>query len=69
MLSLSDIANTPLPAGTKGLPLDGSIVRPADFTARSLNVLRGAGYFSVSKIDQPWDPHRASSQRSKYGHE
>ncbi|HEY2399263.1 MAG TPA: hypothetical protein VGI23_02860 [Steroidobacteraceae bacterium] len=41
MLSLSDIANTPLPAGTKGLPLDGSIVRPADFTARSLNVLRG----------------------------
>jgi D-serine dehydratase len=41
MLSLSDIANTPLPAGTKGLPLDGSIVRPADLNARGLNVLRG----------------------------
>ena len=31
----------PLPAGTKGLPLDGSIVRPADLTGRGLNVLRG----------------------------
>jgi len=41
MLSLSDIANTPLPAGTKGLPLDGSIVRPADLSGRGLNVLRG----------------------------
>jgi D-serine dehydratase len=41
MLSLSDIADTPLPAGTKGLPLDGSIVRPADLNARGLNVLRG----------------------------
>jgi D-serine dehydratase len=41
MLSLSDIANTPLPPGTKGLPLDGSIIRPADLTGRGLNVLRG----------------------------
>ena len=41
MLSLSDIANTPLPAGTKGVPLDGSIVRPADLSGRGLNVLRG----------------------------
>lgn len=41
MLSLSDIANTPLPPGTKGMPLDGSIVRPADLQARGLNVLRG----------------------------
>jgi D-serine deaminase-like pyridoxal phosphate-dependent protein len=41
MLSLRDIANTPLPAGTKGLPLDGSIARPADLTGRGLNVLRG----------------------------
>jgi D-serine dehydratase len=41
MLSLRDIANTPLPAGTKGVPLDGSIVRPADLTGRGLNVLHG----------------------------
>jgi D-serine dehydratase len=41
MLSLRDIANTALPAGTKGLPLDGSIVRPADLNACGLNVLRG----------------------------
>jgi len=40
MLELKDIANTPLPAGTKGLPLDGSVVRPADLHGRGLNVLR-----------------------------
>ena len=40
-MRLSDITNMPLPAGTKGLPLDGSIVRPADLTGRGLNVLRG----------------------------
>ena len=31
----------PLAPGTKGLPLDGSIARPADLTGRSLNPLRG----------------------------
>jgi len=41
MLRLTDIANMPLPAGTKGLPLDGSIARLADLTGRGLNVLRG----------------------------
>ena len=41
MLGLRDIADTPLPAGTKGLPLDGSIARPADLVDRGLNVLRG----------------------------
>jgi D-serine dehydratase len=41
MLGLRDIANTPLPAGTKGLPLDGSIARPVDLIDRGLNVLRG----------------------------
>ena len=41
MLRLTDIENTPLPPGTKGLPLDGSIVRLADLTGRGLNVLRG----------------------------
>jgi D-serine dehydratase len=41
MLRLTDIANTPLPPGTKGLPLDGSIVRLADLAGRGLNVLRG----------------------------
>lgn len=40
-MRLSDIANMPLAAGTKGLPLDGSIVRPADLAGRGLNVLRG----------------------------
>jgi D-serine dehydratase len=41
MLRLTDILNTPLPPGTKGLPLDGSIVRLADLAGRGLNVLRG----------------------------
>jgi len=41
MLRLTDIADTPLPPGTKGLPLDGSIVRLADLSGRGLNVLRG----------------------------
>src|SRR3954453_7695420 len=41
MLGLRDIADTPLPAGTKGLPLDGSIARPVDLIDRGLNVLRG----------------------------
>jgi len=41
MLGLRDIAHTPLPAGTKGLPLDGSIARPVDLMDRGLNVLRG----------------------------
>ena len=40
-MHLSDIANMPLAPGTKGLPLDGSIARPADLTGRSLNPLRG----------------------------
>ena len=40
-MRLSDIENMPLPAGTKGLPLDGSIARLADLTGRGLNVLRG----------------------------
>jgi D-serine dehydratase len=38
---LRDIADMPLPAGTKGLPLDGSIARPADLVECGLNVLRG----------------------------
>src|SRR5579859_7240765 len=41
MLRLSDIANMRLPAGTKGLPLDESIVRLADLAGRGLNVLHG----------------------------
>ena len=41
MLRLTDIADTPLPPGTKGLPLDGSITRLADLSGRGLNVLRG----------------------------
>jgi D-serine dehydratase len=40
-LRLSDIANMGLPAGTKGLPLDGSILRVGDLAARGLNLLRG----------------------------
>jgi D-serine dehydratase len=31
----------PFPAGTKGLPLDGSVTRLADLTGRGLNILRG----------------------------
>src|SRR3984957_2796596 len=31
----------PLPAGTKGLPLDGSITQLTDLSGRGLNVLRG----------------------------
>lgn len=40
-MQLSDISNADLPPGTKGLPLDGSIVRPADLANRGLNLLRG----------------------------
>src|ERR1700755_1526693 len=38
---LRDIATTPLPPGTKGLPLDGSVVCAADLSGRGLNVLQG----------------------------
>lgn len=37
----SDIANLVLPPGTKGVPLDGSIVRVGDLAGRGLNLLRG----------------------------
>jgi D-serine dehydratase len=40
-LRLSDIVNMHLPRGTKGLPLDGSIVRLGDLIGRGLNLLRG----------------------------
>jgi len=40
-LRLSDIVNLHLPPGTKGLPLDGSIVRLGDLVGRGLNLLRG----------------------------
>jgi len=40
-LRLSDVASTPLPPGTKGLPLDGSIRRIDDLRGRRLNLLRG----------------------------
>lgn len=40
-LALSDIANLVLPPGTKGVPLDGSIVRVGDLAGRGLNLLRG----------------------------
>ena len=40
-MRLSDIENMRLPPGTKGLPLDGSIVRLADLAGRGLNLLRG----------------------------
>jgi D-serine dehydratase len=40
-LRLSDIADMGLPAGTKGLPLDGSILRVGDLAGRGLNLLRG----------------------------
>jgi D-serine dehydratase len=40
-LRLSDIAEMGLPPGTKGLPLDGSILRVGDLAGRGLNLLRG----------------------------
>ena len=40
-MRLSDIAGMSLPAGTKGLPLDGSIGRVGDLAGRGLNLLRG----------------------------
>lgn len=40
-LHLRDIANADLPPGTKGLPLDGSIVRVGDLAGRGMNLLRG----------------------------
>jgi D-serine dehydratase len=40
-LLLSDIANVELPSGTKGLPLDRSILCVGDLAGRGLNLLRG----------------------------
>ena len=40
-MPLRDITNVELPPGTKGLPLDDSIVRVADLAGRGLNLLRG----------------------------
>ena len=40
-MRLSDIADMGLPAGTKGVPLDGSILRVGDLAGRGLNLLRG----------------------------
>ena len=40
-MRLSDIADMGLPAGTKGVPLDGSILRVGDLADRGLNLLRG----------------------------
>jgi D-serine dehydratase len=40
-LRLADIAEMSLPAGTKGVPLDGSVQRVGDLGRRKLNVLRG----------------------------
>ena len=40
-MRLSDIADMGLPPGTKGLPLDGSILRVGDLAGRGLNLLRG----------------------------
>ena len=40
-MRLSDIANLQLPPGTKGLPLDGSIIQLGDLAGRGLNLLRG----------------------------
>lgn len=40
-LRLSDIEDMGLPAGTKGVPLDGSILRVGDLAGRGLNLLRG----------------------------
>ena len=40
-MRLSEIVNMPLPPGTKGLPLDDSIVRLGDLSGRGLNLLRG----------------------------
>ncbi len=40
-MRLPDIADAPLPPGTKGLPLDGSVERLSDLTGWGLNVLNG----------------------------
>ena len=40
-MRLSDICDMGLPPGTKGLPLDGSILRVGDLAGRGLNLLRG----------------------------
>src|SRR5687768_6893417 len=51
-MHLSDIANADLPPGTKGLPLDGSIVRLADLAGRGLNLLRGDLPMPVAVLKQ-----------------
>ena len=40
-MRLSDITEMVLPPGTKGVPLDGSILRIGDLAGRGLNLLRG----------------------------
>jgi D-serine dehydratase len=40
-LRLSDIESTALPPGTKGIPLDGSVLCVGDLAGRGLNLLRG----------------------------
>jgi D-serine dehydratase len=40
-LRLSEIASMVLPPGTKGIPLDGSVLRVGDLAGRGLNLLRG----------------------------
>jgi D-serine dehydratase len=51
-MHLSDIANADLPPGTKGLPLDGSIVRLGDLAGRGLNLLRGDLPMPVAVLKQ-----------------
>jgi D-serine dehydratase len=67
-LRLSDIANMGLPAGTKGLPLDGSILRVVDLAGRGLNLLRGdlpmpAAVLKRSALDNNLRVMQAYSER------
>lgn len=67
-MRLSDIANMGLPAGTKGLPLDGSILRVGDLAGRGLNLLRGdlpmpAAVLKRSALDNNLRVMQAYSER------
>ncbi len=51
-MRLSDIVDAALPAGTKGLPLDGSVTRLRDLAGRDLNLLRGDLPMPVAVLKQ-----------------
>lgn len=65
---MRDIASLELPPGTKGIPLDGSIVRVGDLAGRGLNLLQGdlpapVAVLKRSALDNNLQAMRAYTER------